>query len=72
MANPKHALPENIEGNYFVDSTCINCGVSRHYAPDIFGDTGTHAFVKRQPQNEEQEFLVKQALLASPRILVPL
>ncbi len=66
MANPKHALPENIEGNYFVDSTCINCGVSRHYAPDMFGDTGTHAFVERQPQNEKQEFLVKQALLACP------
>ncbi|MCI0401038.1 MAG: MBL fold metallo-hydrolase [Gammaproteobacteria bacterium] len=66
MANPARALPENLEGNFFVDSTCINCGVSRHYAPDIFGDTGSHAFVKNQPQDEQQELAAMQALLACP------
>ena len=66
MANLKKALPENAEGNYFVDSTCINCSISRHYAPEIFGDNGTHAFVKRQPQNQKEEFAVQQALLACP------
>jgi glyoxylase-like metal-dependent hydrolase (beta-lactamase superfamily II)/ferredoxin len=66
MANPKRALNENAPGNFFVDSTCINCGVSRHYAPDIFGDTGTHAFVKRQPLNDAEEHAAKQAMLACP------
>jgi len=66
MANLKKILPENVEGNFFVDSTCINCSVSRHYAPEIFGDTGDHAFVKKQPQNEKEEFAAKQALLACP------
>ncbi len=66
MANPKQALKENATGNFFVDSTCINCGVSRHYAPDVFGDTGTHAFVKRQPQSASDELAAQQALLACP------
>ena len=66
MANLKKALSDNVEGNFFVDTSCINCGVSRHYAPEVFGDTGTHAFVKKQPQNEKEEFATKQALLACP------
>ena len=66
MANQHEALSANAEGNFFVDSSCINCGVSRHYAPEIFGDTGAHAFVKRQPQNAKEEFAAKQALLACP------
>ena len=32
----------------------------------FFGDTGAHAFVKRQPQNEKEEFSAKQALMACP------
>ncbi|MGH8593877.1 MAG: MBL fold metallo-hydrolase [Gammaproteobacteria bacterium] len=66
MANPKRRLNANADGNLFVDSTCINCGVSRHYAPELFGDTGTHAYVKRQPQNEAEELAAQQALLACP------
>lgn len=66
MANIKKTLSENIEGNYFVDTSCINCGVSRHYAPDVFGDTGTYSFVKKQPQNEKEELAARQALLACP------
>jgi len=66
MANINKAVAENVEGNYFVDTSCINCGVSRHYAPEIFGDTGIKAFVKKQPQNEKEEQAAQQALLACP------
>lgn len=66
MANPRKAIPENVTGNYYVDSTCINCGVSRHYAPAIFGDTGDTAFVRKQPQNVDEELAARQALLSCP------
>lgn len=66
MANLKNALPDNAAGNYFVDSSCINCSVSRHYAPDIFGDNGKHACIKRQPRNTDEKLAVQQALLACP------
>jgi glyoxylase-like metal-dependent hydrolase (beta-lactamase superfamily II)/ferredoxin len=66
MANRQRALQENVAGNFFVDSTCINCGVSRHYAPEVFGDTGDYAFVKKQPQTEAEMLAAQQALLACP------
>ena len=66
MAKQKDAVTENVVGNYFVDTSCVNCGVSRHYAPDHFGDTGEFAFVKKQPQTVEEELRVQRALLACP------
>jgi glyoxylase-like metal-dependent hydrolase (beta-lactamase superfamily II)/ferredoxin len=66
MAKLKKILPQNAEGNFYVDSTCINCGVSRHYAPAIFGDSGDFSFVKRQPQNAAEELAAQQALLSCP------
>ena len=66
MANRKKALPENADGLFYVDRTCINCGVSRHYAPEIFGDTGEFAYVKRQPQAEGERLAAERALLSCP------
>jgi len=66
LANKKRAIAANVDGQFFVDDTCINCGVSRHFAPTIFGDTGTHAYVKKQPQNEAEILAAMQALLACP------
>ena len=66
MANENKALPENTPGNFFVDSSCINCGVSRYYAAEVFGDSGTHAFVKKQPENAQERLATQQALLACP------
>ena len=66
MANPKKALPDNVKGNFFVDSSCINCGVSRHYAPETFGDNGEYSFVKKQPLTDHEVLAVQQALFACP------
>jgi len=66
MANLKKALPENVSGTYYVDFSCINCGVSRHYAPELFGDTGDYAYVRQQPRNAGEEMAVQRALLSCP------
>ena len=66
MADAKRSLPDNAEGNFFVDDTCINCGVSRHFAPDTFGDTGDFAFVTDQPATVEREIAAMRALLSCP------
>ena len=66
MANLKKVLEANAPGDFYVDSTCINCGVSRHYAPAVFGDTGTYAYVVRQPQDAEEELAAMQAMLSCP------
>ncbi len=66
MADERKRLPGNAEGLFYVDSTCIDCGVSRHYAPDVFGDDGRHAFVIRQPHSPAERLKVEMALLACP------
>ena len=38
MANPKKRVPENTPGDFFVDSTCINCDACRQIAPAVFGE----------------------------------
>ena len=66
MADAKRRVASNVEGNFFVDRSCINCGVSRHYAPKTFGDDGAHAFVKNQPSSEGDILAAQMALLACP------
>ena len=38
MANPKKRLPENVPGDFFVDSTCIDCDTCRQIAPQVFAE----------------------------------
>jgi len=66
MANPKKRLPENIDGPFYVDSTCINCDTCRQLAPDVFGDTGEFSFVQKQPEDETGRRAASRALLACP------
>lgn len=66
MANSKRALKENVDGDFFIHSTCINGAVSRSYAPGTFRDMDRYAFVTNQPQGDAEEFAAKRALLACP------
>ena len=49
MADRRNAVRENVEGSFFVDTTCIDCDTCRQLAPDTFGETGEFSFVKAQP-----------------------
>lgn len=66
MANPERAVSENVPGNFFVDSSCIDCDACRQLAPGSFKDAGTHSFVYRQPNTAEEEASAYHALLACP------
>ena len=33
MANPRKRVPENVPGDFFVDSTCIDCDACRPECP---------------------------------------
>ena len=66
MANLKLRLDENVGGEYFVDSTCIDCDACRKFAPDVFGETEESSFVQKQPQNPAEALAAQQALLACP------
>src|SRR3970040_283915 len=51
MANPAQRLPSNVTGDFFVDSTCIDCDQCREIAPEVFHDAEDHASVFRQPES---------------------
>ncbi len=66
MANPKKRVPENVPGDFFVDSTCIDCDACRQLAPSVFGAAAETSFVKAQPVASADRRQALQALLACP------
>jgi glyoxylase-like metal-dependent hydrolase (beta-lactamase superfamily II)/ferredoxin len=66
MADVKQRLPNNITGEFFVDSTCINCDACRQLAPETFDESGDFSFVFAQPETEAAQRRALRALLACP------
>src|SRR5205809_2263785 len=66
MANLKKRVPENVAGDFFVDSTCIDCDACRQIAPAVFGEASATSFVKAQPQSTADRRQALRALLACP------
>src|SRR6478672_3814466 len=65
MANASKALPTNVPGPWFVDSTCIDCDTCRQLAPRIFGEADGYSFVQSQPTPKDERAAL-HALLACP------
>ena len=66
MANIKKKLSSNIEGNFFVDSTCINCDACRQLAPETFQEHEEYSSVYRQPAGDLDCHHAYQAMIACP------
>lgn len=66
MANPKKKLPTNIDGNFFVDSTCINCDACRQLAPETFQERQDFSSVFHQPFGKPEVHRAYQAMIACP------
>jgi len=66
MANPKKRVPDNVPGDFFVDSTCIDCDACRQIAPAVFGEAPDTSFVHTQPVSGSDRRLALRALLACP------
>jgi len=66
MADQKKRLSTNVGGNFYVDSTCINCDTCRQLAPKSFKEVGDYSAVVNQPEGEQHMHQAYQALLACP------
>lgn len=66
MAHRDKAVAENIEGEFFVDATCIDCDACRQIAPSVFADAGRYSYVHNQPRDGIQERDALRALLSCP------
>ncbi len=66
MALVELRLAENAPGDFFVDSTCIDCDLCRQIAPEVFSDLGEQSVVHRQPRTPAEELNALKALVTCP------
>jgi glyoxylase-like metal-dependent hydrolase (beta-lactamase superfamily II)/ferredoxin len=67
MARRADALPENVPGDLYVDTSCIDCDLCRQLAPDTFdrADRAGQSYVRRQPDDATRHRAL-MALVACP------
>lgn len=67
MATLERRLKSNVEGDLYVDDTCIDCATCRWMAPATF-DRGPEGMSKvhQQPRGENERLAALQALVACP------
>ena len=68
MANKNEKVHGNVTGTYYVDNSCISCGMCEETAPKNFkvDDNGDFALVFKQPQNEEEQHACEEAKNTCP------
>jgi glyoxylase-like metal-dependent hydrolase (beta-lactamase superfamily II)/ferredoxin len=66
VATPSARLPDNAPGEFYVDSTCIDCDTCRRVAPAVFEEGDGHSFVGAQPRTPEDRRRALMALVACP------
>jgi glyoxylase-like metal-dependent hydrolase (beta-lactamase superfamily II)/ferredoxin len=66
MASVALRLPENVPGDFYVDSTCIDCDACRQIAPETFAEDGDASIVFHQPIDEAETKRALMALVACP------
>lgn len=66
MAHLAQRRRQNTNGDFYVDSTCIDCDTCRWMAPEVFYRAGEQSAVHHQPANESERLKAMQALLSCP------
>ncbi len=66
MAHPQARRSQNVAGDLYVDSSCIDCDTCRWMAPATFSREDGQSAVYCQPQTPQERLVALQALLACP------
>jgi ferredoxin len=68
MADKNLRSTENVPGKYYVDSSCIDCGLCPDAAPSVFKryDEGGYSIVYKQPATEPEAAQAEEAREACP------
>ena len=51
MAKAELRRDENVPGDFYVDSSCIDCDTCRWMAPEVYSRAGSMSAVHRQPDD---------------------
>ncbi len=66
MADKNNKIADNVPGAYYVDETCIGCGLCVSTAPEVFEmNADDKAYVKKQPDPADLDG-VKTSLESCP------
>ncbi len=68
MARASDRLAENVDGDFFVDTSCIDCDLCRQLAPHSFArsDRAAQSFVAHQPDSDADRHRALMALVTCP------
>jgi glyoxylase-like metal-dependent hydrolase (beta-lactamase superfamily II)/ferredoxin len=68
MARASDRIAENVDGDFFVDRSCIDCDLCRQLAPATFArsERASQSFVGRQPSDAASEHRALMALVTCP------
>ncbi|HET9479097.1 MAG TPA: ferredoxin [Pyrinomonadaceae bacterium] len=68
MPDKNEKVKENVNGSFYVDSSCIDCDVCRDTAPENFmrSDENNYSFVYKQPENPEEQAMCEEAMSCCP------
>jgi len=66
MAHLSRRLSNNAAGDFFVDSSCIDCDICRQVAPETFHAQAAQTVVYHQPTTPESVHRALMALVACP------
>jgi glyoxylase-like metal-dependent hydrolase (beta-lactamase superfamily II)/ferredoxin len=66
MARVAERLSHNVPGDFFVDSSCIDCDTCRWMAPETFTEREDQASVRRQPETTAERRRALMALVSCP------
>lgn len=66
MARVDLRLPTNVEGEFFVDGSCIDCDACRQLAPSVFRESRAQSSVFHQPESDEELKRAEIALVTCP------
>jgi glyoxylase-like metal-dependent hydrolase (beta-lactamase superfamily II)/ferredoxin len=66
VASVKKRLPGNAAGDFYVDSTCIDCDQCRQIAPATFRAKDEHSVVFRQPVTSGEARQAEKAMVTCP------
>ena len=66
MAHLNLRRPQNVSGDFYVDTSCIDCDTCRWMAKEVFFRDEEQSAVHHQPTNETERLAALQALLSCP------
>lgn len=67
MAKPELRLPRNVAGDFYVDSTCIDCETCMIVAPEVFAESDEDlSYVHHQPATDGERRRALMALASCP------